>query len=325
MFRIIYALSLAVALLGSASGVAAVQDAPPKEPPKQDPKQDPKAPPPAPKPPPATDEEAEAALTVFKKAMTSDLVSAQMAAVREVAKVRHERIIRAIVPYLRSPHQDVATSTALQLVELDHPLSADSLVAAIAPNDKRPVVLGAIFNSLGKLGYESAAAPLVTLLDKSNEDGWKKVLEEGIDAIGHIGSAKAVDPILDWRRKTASGGWGGGRRGPGGGGPGGGGKLWAATDRALKSITGGDEETTADWEKWWKINRVDLQAAATVTYRCKISWERFDGTVGKRAPCPHAPDKGHTSCTQVIRVRLVPEPSSGGGGFGSEGGGGGRP
>jgi uncharacterized membrane protein YgcG len=315
MLRLLYAVTLSTALF--ASSARAVQD-PPKEPPKQEPK-----PAPAQKTAPATDEEAEAALAAFKKSMTAELASAQMAALKEVAKCRHEKVIRAIAQALRSSHADVATSAAIQLAEQDHPLSSQSLMEGIAPNDKRPVVLGAIFTSIGKLGYESASGPLLALLDKSNDDNWKKVLEEAVNAVGRIGSAKAVDPLIDWRKKQPGGGWGG-RWGGGGGGGGGGagsGRLWNAIDRALKSITGGDEETTADWEKWWKANRADLIANATVTYRCKISWERYDGPAGRRNPCPHAPDKGHTSCAQQIRVRMVPEsdappagPGPGGGG-----------
>lgn len=305
MVRLLTAVALATALFTTSAGAAAFQE-PPKEPPKQDPKAAPAA-----KSAPATDDEAETALATFRKAMTADLPSSQMAALKEVAKVRHEKVIRAIGGYLQSNHPDVATSAAIQLAEQDHPVSAELLVKGIGPNDKRPVVLGAIFSSLGKLGYESVSGPLVKLLDKSNEDGWKKVLEEGINAIGRIGSAGAVDPLLDWRRRQGGGFGGGGRWGGGGGGGGqGSGRLWAACDKALKSITGGDEETTADWEKWWKANRTELVSAATVTYRCKISWERFDGARGRANPCPHAPDKGHTSCSQVVRVRLVPEPDA---------------
>lgn len=314
MLRLLYAVTLSTALF--ASSARAVQD-PPKEPPKQDPKA-----PPAQKAAPATDEEAEAALSTFKKAMTAELASAQMAAIKEVAKCRHEKVIRAIAQALRSNHGDVATSAAIQLAEQDHPLASQSLVEGIAVNDKRPVVLGAIFSSLGKLGYEAASPPLVALLDKASDDGWKKVLEEAINAVGRIGSAKAVDVLIDWRKKQPGGGFGGRWGGGGGGGGGAGsGRLWNAVDRALKSITGGDEETTADWDKWWKANRADLIANATVTFRCKITWERYDGPAGKRSPCPHSPDKGHTVCPQAVRVRLVPEtdappagPGPGGGG-----------
>ncbi|HKR54907.1 MAG TPA: HEAT repeat domain-containing protein, partial [Gemmatimonadales bacterium] len=167
MVRLLYAVALSAALFTSSAGAAAVQD-PPKEPPKQDPKQ---PAPPAQKAAPATDEEAEAAIATFKKAMSADLASSQMAALKEVAKVRHEKVIRAIAPHLRATHPDVAMSAAIQLSELDHPVSAETLLAGIGPNDKRPVVLGAIFSSLGKLGYESVSPALVKLLDKSNEDG----------------------------------------------------------------------------------------------------------------------------------------------------------
>lgn len=304
MLRLLYAVTLSLLLVPS--GVANAFQDPPKEPPKQEPKPAANA-----KAGPATDEEADVALAKFKKDMTADLPSAQMAALKEVAKCKHEKVIRAIAPYLKASHQDVAALAALQLGEQDNPISSESLVAAIMPNEKRLVVLGAIFTTLGKLGYESASPVLVKLLDRSNDDGWKKVLEEAINAVGRIGSATAVDPILDWRRRQGGGGGWGGRWGGGGGGgggnQGGGARLWQATDRALKSITGGDEETTADWEKWWKANRADLMAAATVTYRCKVTWERFDGAAGKNAPCPRIPDKGHGSCTQRVRMRLIPE------------------
>jgi hypothetical protein len=318
MLRLLTAVALSAAL---ASSVGATQD-----PPKQDPpKKDPKAATPQ-KASPATDEEAEVALATFKKAMTADLASAQMAAIKEVAKVRHEKVIRAIAPYLRSTHPDVATSAAIQLGELDHPVSSETLLSGIGPNDKRPVVLGAIFTSVGKLGYETASGPLLSLMDKVNDDGWKKVLEEAVNAVGRIGNPKAVDPLIDWRKRQPGGGWGGRWGGGGGGGGNNSGRIWGAVDRALKSITGGDEESTADWEKWWKANRADLMSNATVTYRCKVSWERYDGQFNKRAPCPHAPDKGHTSCQQQVRVRLVPEPDAPADSPGpGPGGGGGNP
>lgn len=300
MLRLLTAVTLATALL---SARADAQD-PPKEPAKKDPKPAPEV-----KSGVATDEEAEAALTKFKKDVAAELASVQMAALKEVAKVRHEKVVRAIGPYLRSNHADVATSAAIQLGELDHPVSSELLVQAIFPNEKRPVVLGALFTSLGKLGYEGASGTLVGLLGKANEDGWKKPLEEAMNAVGRIGSVSAVDPLLDWRKRQPGGGWGG-RWGGGGGGNQGTGRIWSAVDRALKSITGGDEETTAEWEKWWKANRGDLLAGATTTYRCKLTWERYDGQFNKSSPCPHAPDKGHTSCQQKVRVRLVPEPDA---------------
>jgi hypothetical protein len=294
-------LLLAVLLIAP---LAAAQEPPKQDPPKQDP---PKGPAAAPNAGPATDEEAEAAIATFKKAMSGALPSAQAAAILEVGKVRHEKVIRAILPQLRAANPDVAATAAHQLGELDHPLSAESLVAVIEGHAKHPVVLGAIFTALGKLGYESTSPALVRLIDRSSDDDWRKPLEDGFAAIGRIGSENAVDPLLDWRRKN--GGFGGGGR-FGRGGDFGGGRLRAACDKAIKDITGGDEETTSDWEKWWKANRADLHAGATITYRCRVLWERFDGPVGKKTPCPHASagDKTHSSCGAFVRLRLIPEP-----------------
>jgi len=320
MSRHLLALILPAALSLAAAGAPAFQDPPKQDPPKQDPKAGGAA-----KTGPATDEEAEAALVIFKKAMASDLPSSQIAALKEISRVRHEKVIRAVITYLRAANPDVAANAALQLAELDHPSSVEALLAAITPNEKRPVALAAIFSAIGKLGYESASAPLVRLLDRSSDDDWKKVLEEAFNAIGRIGSAGAVDPLLDWRRKNGGipGGGGGRRFGGGGGGEMGGAKLRAACDRALKSITGGDEETTADWEKWWKANRAELQANATVTYRCRLNWERYDGPVGHKTPCPHAADKGHATCSSTVRTRLIPETEPPAKEEGKEGGGGG--
>ena len=289
--------------------LAAAQEPPKQDPPKQDP---PKAPAAAPKSGPATDEEADAAVAAFKKAMSGAIPSAQATALKELGKVRHEKVIRAIVPWLRTSNVDVAATAAFQLGELDHSVSADSLVAAIEPHAKHPMVLAAIFDALGKLGYESTSPVLVKLIDRSSDDDWRKPLEDVFAAIGRIGSENAVDPLLDWRRKNGGFGGGGGRRFGGGGGEMSGAKLRAACDKALKDITGGDEETTSDWEKWWRANRADLHAAATVTYRCRVLWERFDGPLGKKNPCPHASagDKTHNSCSSAVRVRLIPEPEA---------------
>src|SRR5688572_12789241 len=101
MLRLFTAVTLASALFAAR---ADAQD-PPKEPAKKDPK-----PAPAATGSVATDEEADAALAKFKKDVAAELASAQMAALKEVAKVRHEKVVRAIGPYLRSAHADVATS-----------------------------------------------------------------------------------------------------------------------------------------------------------------------------------------------------------------------
>src|SRR5262245_58060570 len=136
MFRLLTAVALSAALLGPVSWAAG------QEPKKEEPKKDPKAAPAA-KAGPATEEEADAALAIFKKAVAAELASSQIAAIKEVAKCRHEKVIRAIGAYLRSSFADVATSTAIQMGELDHPVASELLVASIGANDKRPVVLGA--------------------------------------------------------------------------------------------------------------------------------------------------------------------------------------
>lgn len=77
---------------------------------------------------------------------------------------------------------------------------------------------------------------------------------------------------------------------------------------ALRSITGGDEQSAHDWEVWWKLNKSTLLAKATDTYRCKVTWERFETPTGKKAVCKHASEKNHSACAEKVRTRLVPEP-----------------
>src|SRR5258705_12051414 len=110
MSRYLLALILPAALSLAAAGAPALQD-----PPKQDPKAG------AAKSGAATDEEAEAALAVFKKAMASDLPSSQIAALKDISPVRHETFIRALVTSLRASNPAFPPNAAPPLADPDHP------------------------------------------------------------------------------------------------------------------------------------------------------------------------------------------------------------
>jgi len=296
----------------------------------------PKSPPPAPAPAGAkvnTEAEADAAIAEFKKAFSKgDLTSTRVDAVKKLAQVKHEKVVRQLVPLLTHALEDVAAQVAVQLGSHDHHAAAEGLAAAVGANltAKRPVVVAASCSSLGKLGYEATSATLVKLLDKNGDDDVMLILPDAIRAIGQIGSASAVDPLIDLLRKTESTGGGGGPGGGGRGGRGGRGfgrdddmaKLRGPVTGALRAITGGDADSANGWDQWWKASRAELLAGAKGTWICKTSWDRVEGAAPNKKPaCSHAADKGHDSCMVLVRVRLTeppapapPSPRDGGGG-----------
>ncbi len=221
-----------------------------------------------------SDEQADAACAALKKALANSAEDGKISALREAASVKHEKIVRAVGALLTKDTERVRIAAALALGDIDHPQSSKLLVGAIAPHEKTPAVLAAIAKSLGKLGWESAAAALHEVLKKVGDEQVRAAVPEVLSALGGIGSVSSIDPLIDFLHKLA-----GGRR------------AWPnekelrnACNRALQAITGGDASKPLDWEQWWKANKELRMVSARTWYWNKLTQSRTDYDAKATAP-----------------------------------------
>jgi hypothetical protein len=79
--------------------------------------------------------------------------------------------------------------------------------------------------------------------------------------------------------------------------------LKGVLEKALTEITGHPAEPTAQlWEEWWRGNRANLIAQATVVYRCPSTGKRFEEKVGQPVKCPF--QEGPEKDVVAVKVKL---------------------
>ncbi|MHC4607678.1 MAG: HEAT repeat domain-containing protein [Planctomycetota bacterium] len=220
-----------------------------------------------------TKRDAERAVEAYKEAIKDPWAPKRVEAARVALQTHHEKVIRAVGDALLHDTEQVKKGVAGQLGHVDHPVSVDVLAASIEANREAPEVLKLIAQSLGRLKWEKGAKPLHALLKRHGEEHIRKILPQVISALGVIGSASSVDPLIDFLRVTE------GR------------KPWPEindlkhrTDLALRSITSGDRKEAKDWVKWWRKNRKELQANARVVYWSKKTHKRTE--LGRKDKAP---------------------------------------
>ena len=109
------------------------------------------------------DKEAADAIAKFKAEMKNPSTPARAAAVSELARVQHQKTLNALLPFLHQDTGEVRKSAAAALgAFIDYKkIALPSLLGAIAPNQKEPMVLESIFLSVGKLGDETTLPTVV--------------------------------------------------------------------------------------------------------------------------------------------------------------------
>jgi HEAT repeat protein len=213
---------------------------------------------------PADDKAAEEALARFKLSYASPSVVARAAAVSELARTPHEKILVRLAGILGSEAKEVKAAAARGLGGFSEfkKQTLGVLMASLAPNEKEPEVEAAIYEALGKLG-DPAVLPV---LHKGFQDKDGRAASAAVLAAAAIGSAASVDAILkeledvEKINKQASGGGGvGGVSIPGGGGadPV---KVRAkevakACLKAMQLVSKEKYTTFPEWKIWWSRRR----------------------------------------------------------------------
>jgi HEAT repeat protein len=249
-----------------------------------------------------TDKDAEAAVKTLKEALgASNADDSKIAAVKEALKTCHERVIKASGELLNDPSDRVKVGVALAIGDTDHPASVDMLHAALTAHLKKPMVLAAVAQALGELGWEASAPRLNELVTKVGDADIRPALADVMKAIGAIGSVSSIDCLVDLLKKLQ-----GPRRNPWPNE----GELIKAAQGALRAITGGDAGKGSDFEDWWKTVKAASLAGAKTTWWSKKSHERVTLAVGEKPPADSI----------AVGVRVTDPPAEAGAKEGKDGG-----
>ncbi len=223
-----------------------------------------------------TDKEGEAAARKLKEEAAKSSIDGKIAAIHEAAKTEHEKVIKAIGEMMLTEADPVRIAGATALEKLDHPVSAEVLINAIAANLKREDVMPAVFKAIGELGWQSAAPPLNELLKKVAEPEIRTILPPALQALGKLGSLTSVDPLIELLLKLENGG----RRNPWPNeGP-----IKNSAETALREITGMNFRGVAQWESWWKENQETSRSRATRTYWVRKTQDRVEVGPTEKTP-----------------------------------------
>lgn len=144
---------------------------------------------------PQEDKEALDAIAKFKGEMKNPSTPARAAAVSELGRVQHQKTLNAILPWLHQDAGEVRKSAAAALgAFIDFKkVALPQLVAAIAPNQKEPMVVESIFQSIGKLGDETT----LPTVHKYCEDKDPKVAKAALGAAAQIRKVQSIDFIIE--------------------------------------------------------------------------------------------------------------------------------
>jgi len=206
----------------------------------------------------ADDKEAEDAIQKFKLEMKSPETAVRVAAVSELCRLQHDRVMRVLASCLVTDVTFVRIAAAKGLGAFQEKKSqATALLAdAMVANVKEPDVQVALLSAMKVLHEASALAVAYRYLDDKNA----KVAEGAIGITETVHSKSSIDPLIHLMKKlvTSGDGYSSGdgsfdvpadevlkARAR---------TLQAAANKALQSITGEKRSTAGDWDTWWKHN-----------------------------------------------------------------------
>lgn len=232
----------------------------------------------------------EETLRTLKAALAKEDAAGRLAAARKALETPHERVIRAVGELLVSDTEEVRIGAAAALADVDHPVSAEVLVRALAANERRAEVVAALSTALVELGWQSACPALEGMLKRVGVAEVRDVLPPVVEALGQLGSASSIDPLLDLLRLFE-----GPRRAPWKGEA----ELRRKADAALQAITGYAGRSSRDFDDWWKANRGSIQAGARRAWWLKKTGERVETGSADKAPAD----------ALLVATRLVDPPA----------------
>lgn len=222
------------------------------------------------------DKAAEDALDAFKTAYKSASEADRVAAVNELAKVRHARTLARLSALLSSDGPSVRLAAAKGIAaftDLKKPAAA-GLSGAMGANSKETTVHAGLYEALGRL-EEPSSLPVI---HRGFDEKETVVAKAAVGAAGQLGSAASIDPLIELlkkQEKVQKAGSGGGVdfTTPGTGGTPGQNftvrgddspgkraqELIPAINKALNEITRESNGTAETWTAWWTRNRATFK------------------------------------------------------------------
>jgi len=222
-----------------------------------------------------TETQVDAAWRKLKEECAKTDVPARVAAIKEALQTHHEKIIKAMEELLKGDSDAVRMAIAETLVTVDHPATADVLIACLASNYKKTDVAKAILRSIGELGYETAASKLNDLIGRYGDGEIQPIMPEIVGTIAAIRSLSSVDPLLTLLLKMEK---------PTGKAQPNEEAVKREVEVALNVLLGEDFTKVADWKQWWTAYKPDLQGMLLKTYWIKKTHQRIQLKPGEKAP-----------------------------------------
>ena len=209
---------------------------------------------------------ADDAIERFKSAYKTRDASARAAAVAELGKTQDKKILSRLGKFLvvDVPMVRIAAAKSLSAWSGDKKRVVVYLLNGSRANAKDPTVLAAMLDALGGLGHPAAARE-VNRHFKSRD---LAIAKASVEAAGKIRVRESVQPLVKLLKFLEDGAKSVSRPGGGGGklpGLGGGGNIsdrnaqqrhrvvTPLVHKALRSITGEQISSRADWEIWYKV------------------------------------------------------------------------
>jgi HEAT repeat protein len=228
--------------------------------------------------PPAKESSANEALEKFKTAYRAKDAADRVAAVTELAKTPHDKVVAKLGALLGVDDLTVRIAAAKGLGTVPDPLkkkAVNVLSRAFPANVEQPIVVVALVDAM-----EAMQEGLGTAVLKANlKSPDPQTSRAAIEAMGQIRDKSFVSPLIEHARfleaasREATNVGPGGRTVTGGGMIPGGGTvgdpdapkrarlLVPLIHKALESITKQNFKSMAEWSDWWRKNEADFKPA----------------------------------------------------------------
>ncbi|HUR38233.1 MAG TPA: HEAT repeat domain-containing protein [Planctomycetota bacterium] len=222
------------------------------------------------------DKAADEALDAFKIAYKSTSEADRVAAVNDLAKVHHAKILSRLAALLSADGPSVRLAAAKGVAGFTEmkKQAASALAGAMPANSKEATVHAGLYDALGKL-EEPTSLPAI---HRGFDEKETSVAKAAILAAGQVGSASSIDPLLALLAKLEkvqkAGGGGVDFSTPGTGGATGQNftvrsddspakraqELIPAINKALNEITHESNGSSETWGAWWAKNKATFKS-----------------------------------------------------------------
>lgn len=246
------------------------------------------------------EKEARKALEKFEKAYSTDVQSARIAALQQLAFVRRDLAIATLLRVLTTDADAVRIAAAEALGRINDPAAVKALGESVARNATHTEVMDAIVKAIETLDWEVGVDALNPLLARENEKDVVDTYASVVPALGKLGSHTSVEPLIalldhcesaarisaksrDRRAEELA-------------------KLKETVIKALKGITGWKEKRQSDWADRWAKEGPQLVAERTAVYLCRNVDKRWEQGIREKPKCPY--DDKASECGVLVKTKL---------------------